>query len=54
MKKIFSVIDGTKVIQDGYFLNGHSNLVKKSFITELNKFFSISGEVQKIGLIFNK
>ena len=25
----FSVIDRTKVVQDGYFLYDHSNLVKK-------------------------
>ena len=44
-KNFFSVLGRTKVIEDGYFLSGHTNLVKKSFITELNKFLSIAGAI---------
>ena len=48
-KNFFSVLGRTKVIEDGYFLSGHTNLVKKSFITELNKFLSLAGAISYFG-----
>ena len=38
-----------QVIQDSFFLYDHSNLVYKSFITELNKCLSISGAISYFG-----
>ena len=38
-------LTGTQFMQDSYFLYNKSNLIKRSFITELNKFISIYGSI---------
>ena len=47
--KPIPVMDTTKIIQDSYFLYNHSNMVKSSFITELNKFVLICGGISSFG-----
>ena len=44
-KYTFPVTERKILVQDSYLIYHHSNLVKKSFITELNKFISIYGSV---------
>lgn len=49
IEKLFPVIDRTNIVQDRFFLLGHSNFVNSSFVTELNKFFLIYNAVSYFG-----
>ena len=44
-----NILEKTQFIQDSYFLYDKNNLIKKSFITELNKFISIYGSISYFG-----
>ena len=41
LKKRFSVIDQINLFQESYFLYDRSNVIKKTFINETNKFLRI-------------
>ena len=43
--EIEKCLASTQFIRDSYFLYNKSNLIKRSFITELNKFISICGSI---------
>ena len=42
-------INRTQFVQDSYFLYTKCNIIKKNFVTELNKFIFIYGSVSYIG-----
>ena len=44
-KNDFAISNRLNLIQDTYFVYDHSNFIKKSFITELNKFSSIYSSI---------
>ena len=47
--EVENFIKKTQFIQGSYFLYAKGNVIKRSFITELNKFLSIYGSVSYFG-----
>ena len=47
--EVENFIKKTQFIQGSYFLYDKGNVIKRSFITELNKFLSIYGSVSYFG-----
>ena len=47
--EIENSLAGSQFIQDSYFLYDKSNLIKRSFITEVNKFISICRSISYFG-----